>query len=120
VLGIPECLYYDKNYPTATIKLYPYDSGVSTLTLYTTKPLVSFVSLDTVYAFPPEYERALVYNLAIEWSPDFQVEPSPTVMRIANEAKDAVYTANTRNDNNTMSIDSFLAQQDTYNIYRGS
>lgn len=115
---VADVLYYDNNYPLATIRMHPVPAS-GTLTLYSNKPLTRFSSLDTVYSMPVGYERALVYNLAVDIAPEYEKEAGMSVMRIANESKSNVLSANTRNDNNQSNIDSALLGNNTFNIYKG-
>ena len=40
--------------------------------------------------YPPEWIRAIKYNLAIEIAPEYGVTVSPEIVAIAKEAKDTV------------------------------
>jgi len=117
--GTPEELYYDAGFPTGTIKLWPYPNEAGTITLYSQKALTGFSTLNTSFAMPGEYERALIYNLGIEMAPEYEKEPSMTVMRIAHQSKEIVSTQNTRNDTNVSRVDGALQGQGAFNIYTG-
>lgn len=89
--------YYDANFPTAKIYLYPAPT-TGTITLYTRKYLTRFASLDTDYEFPDYYRTMLVYNLA-EWiAPEYEKEASASVKRIAKRSRNAVTAQNKRNN----------------------
>lgn len=89
--------YYDQNFPTAKIYLYPVPT-TGTITLYTRKYLTQFTDLDTAYAFPDYYRTMLVYNLA-EWiAPEYEREASASVKRIAKRSRNAVTAQNKRNN----------------------
>ena len=90
--GIPEFINYDNGYPSAKIRLWPVPSSAYTLFLLSEKQLTTF-TLDTVLSLPPGWERALVYNLAMEIAPDYGQEVDPNVLRIANQAKGNVKKA---------------------------
>jgi hypothetical protein len=118
--GIPSIFYYNAGFPTATIYLYPVPSGVSTITLHSFKPLSSIANLNAEVVLPPSYERAMVYNLAVEIAPEYEKEASPSVKAIANESKKAVMTANIRNANNISYVDAgLLSNKGKFDIYRG-
>ena len=121
--SIPEIFYYDGNYPVATLFLYPKPSAVSTITLYTKKALAQFTSLDTVLTLPPEYETALIYNLALWISGDFEREPRAQVIKIANSSKKTVERQNLRNTSvNIARVDAPHSEDgnySAYNVYRG-
>jgi len=99
IASIPECYYYDAGYPLATLYLYPKPSSVSTITLYSFKPLTAFTNLDTDFAMPEEYKAALIYNLAIWIAPEYERDASMEIKRIARNSKDAVVSQNKRNEN---------------------
>jgi hypothetical protein len=121
--SIPEIFYYDGNYPIATLFLYPKPSSVSAITLYSKKALTQFASLDTTLTLPPEYETALVYNLAIWLSGDFEREPRAQVVKIANSSKMTVERQNLRNTSVSVASLEVPSSEDGtysgYNIYRG-
>lgn len=114
--GVPTQLYFDSNYPTATIYLYPINYGGTTLTLISLKPLTEFASLDTVYSMPPEYKRALIHNLAVEIAPEFEREASTTVKRIAKQSLDWVRQQNTKNNKGVVSVDTAMLPHGRYDI----
>ncbi len=120
--GIPQVLYYDNNTPIGNIYLYPLPSSVDTLTLSSRKPITAFTSLDEVLVLPAGYKRALTFNLAVDIAPEYEKEPSNTVINIANQAKANVFSYNARNDNNLSSTDSalMLDNDNTFNINTGT
>ena len=75
--------------------------------------------LATVLAFPPGYLRAFKYNLACELAPEFGVEPSPQVSRIAMTSKRNLKRIN--NPDDVMSIPySIVATRQRFNIFAGN
>jgi hypothetical protein len=80
-----------------------------------TKP----ATLATTMAFPPGYLRAFRYNLACEIAPEFGVEPSPTVSRIAMTSKRDLKRVNNPDDVMSMPY-SIVASRQRYNIYAGN
>ena len=120
--SIPEIFYYDGNYPTATIFLYPVPSSVNTITLYSKKALTQFASLDSTLILPPEYETALVYNLAVWVAPEYEREPSRQVQKIAAKSLMAVERQNLRNTSvniSTITVPRPENQDGDYNVLRG-
>lgn len=106
--AIPTVMYFDGNYPTANILLHPVPNQSMTLHLYTKKPLSNFTSLDDTLAAPVGYERAFIYNLAIEIAPEYGKQASATVMSIAGESKKAIESANSMNNNVVLNVDTAL------------
>ena len=117
--GIPYYYYFDNNFPLSTIFLYPVPSNTPTITLYSTKILTAFTGLTDDISLPQGYDRAIVYNLATALAPDYEKEASPTVKEIAKSSKGIVFSSNSRNENNVSYVDSALAGNLSFNIYRG-
>jgi hypothetical protein len=75
--------------------------------------------LSTELFFPPGYMRAFAYNLAIEMAPEFGVEPSPQVQRIAMTSKRNLKRIN--NPYDVMSLPyAIVANRQRFNIYAGN
>lgn len=118
--NIPQVYYYDAGFPLGTIFLYPVPSSVSTITLYSFKPLTSFSGLTTTFSMPEEYKAALIYNLAVWIAPEYEREASLSTQRIAKRSKNAVMAQNKRNEFFTSLIDVPADRNRiTGNIYEG-
>jgi hypothetical protein len=76
-------------------------------------------TLTTALAFPPGYLRAFVYNLAMEIAPEFGVEPSPQVTRIAMTSKRNLKRINNPDDIMSMPY-SLIATRQRFNVYAGN
>ncbi len=124
ISGIPYGAYYDANSPIANFKFYYVPAVNYQFNIYSRKILASFPSLNTDLDLPPGYEEALIYNLAIRLAPEYEKEPSATVINTANAARSAIAAQNTRNQNNAVSLDAALTRMGQYysgfNIYAGS
>ena len=96
--SVPRIYYYDSNFPTATIYLYPVPSGSDTFTMISRKALTSFTDLDTSFAMPEQYKAMLIFNLAIWLAPEYEREPSFTVKELAAKTKKTVMIQNERNE----------------------
>ena len=76
-------------------------------------------TLSTELHFPPGYMRAFAYNLAMEIAPEFGVEPSPQVQRIAMTSKRNLKRIN--NPYDVMSLPyAIVANRQRFNIYAGN
>lgn len=91
---VPQFYYYDTAFPVGTINLYPVPDQVYTIYVDTWQQLQTFADLATVYTFPPGYNRAINYGLAVEIAPDDGNVISPVAAQIAQESR-----ANIRNLN---------------------
>lgn len=83
------------------------------------KQLSEPAALTTELHFPPGYMRAFAYNLAMEIAPEFGVEPSPQVMRIAMTSKRNLKRINNPYDVMTMPY-AVVASRQRFNIYAGN
>jgi hypothetical protein len=83
----PTVLYDNGNYPLRTINLWPIPNMEQTITLWLWQPLLDLSDLDGEVTFPPGYERAFRFCLAVELAPEFGKEVSPTVAATAVRAK---------------------------------
>lgn len=84
--GIPEFLNYDNAYPLGKIRLYPLDNAGYSLFLLTEKSVQSFPTLDTEMVLPDGWERALIYNLALELAPEYSQQPDQYTVKVAAES----------------------------------
>ena len=115
----PQTLWYNATYPDIEIYLYPVPSRVLEFHFVSVSPLTQPAALDTVLAFPPGYLRAFRYNLACELAPEFGVEPSQQVRRIAMYSKRDLKRINFPGD--VMSMPSALmVNRPRFNIYTGN
>lgn len=93
----PDRAYYEPTLPTGTLQVYPKPSAVSSLHIVTWQVVTTLAALSTSIALPPGYERAIAYNLAVEWAgPEFGLPVPDTVQRIAMESHGAIKRANHR------------------------
>lgn len=117
--SIPTIFYYDANYPLSNLKLYPVPVGVVSITLVDENALSGFDSLDTVFAMPPEYEEALIYNLAIRLAPEYERTVLPDVATIAAKSKRIVESQNSRNNTPASTIQVPGRNSSSGNVYNG-
>lgn len=120
--GIPEVFYYNNNFTLGTIKFYPKPTAVTTVTMFTRKPIDSIASASDTLSLPTGYRRALVFNLAVELAPNYEKEAKPTVMSIANESKSNLFSYNARNRKTRSQTSSALLntrEEGNFNVYTG-
>lgn len=119
--GIPDVYYYDGDFPTAKIYLYPAPNSVATITINSIKPLTQFTSLTTDFTFPGEYLLALETNLAVLIAPEYEREASPTVKQMAIESKSIVGSQMAKKGYPTSVTDApSMSTYGGYNIYEGN
>lgn len=94
----PSYLYYEPSYPLGVIKLYPVPAETYLfIELQVWNQIAAFTAINDVIAFPPGYERMIVYNLAVEIAPEYDQEASSTVQKIAVESKANIKIVNNKN-----------------------
>lgn len=94
--NIPYLLYYEPTFPLGNIHLYPVPNEANDIALYVWEPLTTYATTGTAVSVPPGYERAMVRNLAIELAPEFGIEPTQALQRMAIESKAQVKRLNVR------------------------
>jgi len=115
----PQVMWVNMTYPDITMTVYPVPTKVLEFHIVSVAPLTSPATLTTVLAFPPGYLRAFRYCLACELAPEFGIEPSPTVMRIAMTSKRNLKRIN--NPDDIMSIPySIVGTRQRFNIFAGN
>jgi len=115
--NIPTAIYTEGSYPLDVINIYPMPSAACKLVLFSMKQLTSIATLDTSLSLPPGYERALVYNSAIELAPEYGKTPSELIFNTANESKAAIKRVNYKPG--YLRSDAALVAGGRYNIYTG-
>ena len=89
----PSLCYYEASLPLGKLWFYPKPAQASTVFLDTWLMFPKFTAYDDV-TFPPGYERAIVYSLAVEFAPEFGKVPSALVADIAKSAKAVIKERN--------------------------
>ena len=115
----PQVLWVNMTYPDIEMYVYPVPTRALEWHFISVEELSRPATLATSLTFPPGYLRAFRYNLAVELAPEFGVEPSPTVVRIAMTSKRNLKRIN--NPDDLMSIPySIVGTRQRYNIYAGN
>ena len=93
--NIPRYIWIDNNFPNRTMNLWPEPSEVHNLILYYWQAVTSYTLLSTNNSYPPGYEKAIRYNLAVDLAPEYGREPSQTVLAQAARSKGKLKSMNT-------------------------
>jgi len=115
----PQIMWVNMTHPDVTMYVYPVPTRVLEFHIISVQELSEPATLDTTLAFPPGYLRAFRYSLAMELAPEFGVEPSPQVQRIAMTSKRNLKRINNPDDVMSMPY-SVIARRNRYNIYAGN
>jgi hypothetical protein len=90
----PQALYYAPTVPLGTLQCWPVPDMEVSIVVYPWVPLEQFAALDDSVELPPGYTRALRTGLALEAAPSYGVQPSPLLVRHAQESKHMLYVPN--------------------------
>ena len=115
----PQVIFVNMTYPDATMTVYPKPTRDLEWHFISVNELSNPATLVTNLTFPPGYLRAFVYNLAMEIAPEFGVEPSPQVTRIAMTSKRNLKRINNPDDIMSMPY-SLIATRQRFNVYAGN
>lgn len=115
----PQVMFVNMTYPDVTMTIYPKPTRDLEWHFISVNTLTQPVNLSTTLAFPPGYLRAFTYNLAMEIAPEFGVEPSPQVQRIAMTSKRNLKRINNPDDVMSMPY-AIVATRQRFNIYAGN
>ena len=94
---IPTNYYYDNAYPLATLNVWPVPTIVLPLVLYVWQAITTGLlaaNLDVALSFPPGYEDAIRYNLAVRLAPEWDRPLRDDVDRLAKESKLLIQSIN--------------------------
>ena len=115
----PQVMWVNMEFPNITMTVYPKPTRVLEWHFVSVDELSQPATLATDLYFPPGYLRAFAYNLAMEIAPEFGVEPSPQVKRIAMTSKRNLKRINNPDDVMSMPY-SLVATRQRFNVYAGN
>jgi hypothetical protein len=115
----PQVLFVNMTFPNITLTVYPVPNRQLEFHFISVQTLANPATLETNLEFPPGYLRAFRYNLALELAPEFGVEPSSEVRRVAMYSKRNLKRINNPDDVMAMPY-SIIARRNRYNIYAGN
>lgn len=113
----PQVMWVNPTYPDPTVTIYPVPDQELTWQFVVPTPLQELNDPSTELFLPLGYVRAFTYNLACEIAPEFGVEPSRQVQRIATISKRNLKRINSPAD--VLAMPSELVGRGRYNIYGG-
>jgi hypothetical protein len=115
----PQVIFVNMGFPDITMTVYPRPTRDLEWHFVSVQKLSEPATLATDLTFPPGYLRAFAYNLAMEFAPEFGVEPSEQVKRIAMTSKRNLKRINNPDDIMSMPY-SIVATRQRFNIYAGN
>jgi hypothetical protein len=115
----PQVMFTNMTFPDIEMFIYPRPTQDMVWHFISVEELNKPADLSTVLYYPPGYLRAFTYNLAMEFAPEFGVEPSPQVQRIAMTSKRDLKRINNPDDVMAMPY-SMIATRQRFNVYAGN
>lgn len=115
----PQVMWINMSYPDIELYVYPVPTRDLEFHFVSVEELTQPALLATTLAFPPGYLRAFRYNLACELAPEFGVEPTRQVQRIAMTAKRNLKRINNPDDIMALPY-SIVATRQRFNIFAGN
>jgi len=115
----PQVIFVNNTFPDIEMFVYPKPTQALTWHFISVEELTQPATLSTVLYFPPGYLRAFTYNLAMEFAPEFGVEPSPQVQRISMTSKRNLKRINNPDDVMSMPY-AIVATRQRFNVYAGN
>ena len=115
----PQVIWLNPEIPDLEMFIYPVPTRALEWHFVSVQELSQPAALATVLSFPPGYLRAFRYNLAVELSSEFGIDPHKNVARIAMAAKRVIKRVN--NPEDLMSLPySIVGTRQRFNIYAGN
>jgi len=115
----PQVIFVNMSFPDVTMTIYPRPTRDLEWHFISVQELNQPANLATELFYPPGYLRAFTYCLAMEFAPEFGVEPSPQVQRIAMTSKRDLKRINNPDDIMSMPY-ALVATRQRFNIYAGN
>jgi len=115
----PQVMWINMDMPHIDMYIYPVPIRDLEWHFISVTELTQPANLSTTLSFPPGYLRAFRYNLACEFAPEFGVEPSPTVSRIAMTSKRNLKRINDPGDIMALPY-SLVGTRQRFNVYAGN
>jgi len=112
----PNVIYYDPIYPVGTLAAYPVPDSNLDVHIRSWKQLQQFTDGTVELSLPPGYQRAIEFNLAVEISPEFQMNIPPLVLAMSSKTLTLVKKLN--KPSMVAKLDPAIAPAARYNIYR--
>lgn len=116
--SFPQQMWVEMTNPDLTLNVFPVPTRDLTFNFVGAVQFDIPVSPEAELLFPPGYLRAFKYSLAIELAPEFGVEASRSVRRVADISKRNIKRINAAQDIMNMPVALVFAMS-RFNIYAG-
>lgn len=113
--SFPRYFFYDSGWPLGSIYFWPLPSSLYTGRIITKEVLQSFPNLSTNFDMPPEYRRAIRFNLQDEFLSAYKLPPDEFLSARAAGALNVIRNANVQIT--PLNLPPELVRGGIYNIY---
>ena len=116
--SFPQYYFYDNAFPTGNLFVWPLPSSLYEIHIVTPLSLDDGVELgdDVSTLWPPEYEEAVRWNLAVRLRPQYQLPADPTITKLAKIGLNTIKTVNAQIPTLDMPAD-MVGTGVSYNVY---
>lgn len=94
IAAIPQYVYIENGFPDMTLTVFPVPSAAMVANIDVRQVLSGPIAVGTTLAMPPGYEKAIVDNLAVDICPSFEREPTPAMLKAAQDSRAVLKTNN--------------------------
>lgn len=94
LVSFPRFIFYDSSYPIGNVYVYPIPTSNYEIHLVLKETIAVLPDLVTDINLPPEYQEAIIWNLAARLRPLYQVAQDPTVHAVAMSSLAVIRGAN--------------------------
>lgn len=115
IASLPSTVYYDPQFPLGVLHVWPVSVVGYSVHILALSPLARFETPYDDINLPPEYEEALMYNLAGRLFPSYGMPENQTVISLAAASLNTVRMANAQIGRLYMPAD--LVRRGRYNVY---
>ena len=113
----PGRAWYEPVYPLGILTLDASPDQAYTLHVWSLKRLSEFTGLSTSSVLPAAYDRAVIFNLALEIAGELGTPMSPLNVGIADKSFKNIRNANLARRVNNLEVDSALRRRTIYDIH---
>lgn len=112
----PQSIFYDSAFPLGSVYPVPIpQAALFEIHLVTKDTLSTISNLAAVYNLPPEYDAALMWNLAVRLRAAYQMPPDPVAIGLAKDALNVIRNADAQI--HRLRMPSAIKGRGIYNIF---
>jgi hypothetical protein len=113
--SLPQYVFLDAGWPVANLYIWPIPTSQYEIHVLMKEVLQSFQALTTSFNMPPEYQDAIVWNLAVRLRAFYRKPPDPVTIELADDALRTIRAAYAQVPRIVMPRG--LSRRGSYNIY---